>query len=275
MSDWADPASDSLAARAASGIVLVAVGLSAAYFGGAWLSAATGAALTAMAFEFARMSEPKSPLAAFAIAWVGGLAAIWTASWGAFSWTLACLGAAAGLTALRPAPMGRRFEAAFGVLYVGVPCAAFVWLRGTPNGLDAVLALFAIIWAADIAAYFAGRFIGGPRIAPSLSPNKTWAGIIGGATAGACAGLGLYAFHGGPAAAWLVLGAGLASVGLMGDLFESLLKRRYGVKDASNLIPGHGGVMDRLDGLMAAVLAAAALVALAPQAPDALFGGRL
>lgn len=274
MSDWADPARDDLKARIVSGVLMATIGVGAIWAGGPWLAAAAGAALTAMAFEFARMSEAKAPVAGFAVSVAGGLCGIWAASWGELGGAAAAIALAACLTALRPQGLGRRMEAAFGALYVGLPCAAFVWLRGTEHGLAIAIALLGIIIAADVAAYFAGRFVGGPRLAPSLSPNKTWSGIAGGVLAGAGAGAIFWGVHGGPAGLWIGLGGALAGLGLGGDLFESLVKRRYGVKDASNLIPGHGGVLDRLDGLMFAATAAALLVALFPGAPDALFRGR-
>jgi phosphatidate cytidylyltransferase len=132
------------------------------------------------------------------------------------------------------------------------------------EGLETVLALFAIIWAADSFAYFGGKLIGGPKVAEGLSPKKTWSGIITGVVAGAAAGFGCGTlFQTAPdlRVAWFGIGALIAFTGLMGDLIESFLKRRFGVKDASRLIPGHGGVLDRIDGLMAATLLAGAVFA--------------
>lgn len=148
---------------------------------------------------------------------------------------------------------------AAGVLYVGLPAAALVWLRSSSDhGLEAVLLLFLIVWATDIGAFFAGRIIGGPRLWPSISPNKTWAGLIGG-VATAVTVAGLFAGWIGSVALVRVLGlaAVLASISQLGDLLESALKRARGVKDTSDLIPGHGGFMDRVDGLIFAVVAAA------------------
>jgi phosphatidate cytidylyltransferase len=271
MSDWAEPAVDSLAARAVSGIVLIAVGLGAALAGGAWLAAAAAAAIVAMSYEYARMSEPEAHVRAWAVAAVSGVAAAVAAALQRPEIGLAIMGLGAVVTALRrPGGLARRADAAFGVLYVGAPCMAFLWLRGGAHGVDVLLTLFAIIWSADIAAYFGGRFVGGPKLAPSLSPRKTWAGLIGGCLAGAIAAA-VYALATGRApGSFFVVGAALGLVGLGGDLFESVIKRRFGVKDASNLIPGHGGVMDRLDGLMAATLATACVAALWPGALAAL-----
>ena len=144
----------------------------------------------------------------------------------------------------------------FGVPYAVVPVLAIASLRGdTDSGLWAVIFLFAVVWATDIFAYFAGRAFGGPKLAPKISPNKTWSGAIGGAAAGVIAGMCVAAMHGGlvPSLhAAMALALTLAAQG--GDLFESHVKRRFGVKDSGTIIPGHGGVMDRIDGLVAAAV---------------------
>ena len=152
--------------------------------------------------------------------------------------------------------------AATGALYAGALVASVVLLRMSPSyGLAAILWLFAVVWGADIAAYFAGRLIGGPRLWPSVSPGKTWAGAIVGALAGALLGLMLALWTNRPMALFW-LGLATAIVSELGDLFESALKRRFGVKDSSGLIPGHGGLMDRLDAFVAASLFAAVVAGL-------------
>lgn len=141
-----------------------------------------------------------------------------------------------------------------GLLYVGIPCFAVLWLRERPAiGREAVLVLLALVWATDTGAYFAGRAIGGPKLAPRLSPNKTWSGALGGIVTAVAVGLGAAAFTGLAGigtAIWA--SAGLAVAAEAGDLIESTLKRRFGVKDMGRLIPGHGGVLDRLDSLLLA-----------------------
>ena len=147
--------------------------------------------------------------------------------------------------------------AAAGVVYAAALVATAVLLRISPSfGLAAILWLFAVVWGSDISAYFAGRLIGGPRLWPSVSPGKTWAGAIVGALAGAVLGLMLAAWTN-RLAALFWLGLATAIVSELGDLFESALKRRFGVKDSSGLIPGHGGLMDRLDAFVAASVFAA------------------
>jgi len=155
--------------------------------------------------------------------------------------------------------------AAAGVLYAGALVASVGLLRVSPSfGMASILWLFAVVWGADIAAYFAGRLIGGPRLWPRVSPGKTWAGAIVGAFTGAVLGLMLAAWTN-RLAALFWLGLATAIVSELGDLFESALKRRFGVKDSSGLIPGHGGLMDRLDAFTSASFFAAVVAILHPR----------
>ena len=155
---------------------------------------------------------------------------------------------------------GRRTLGA-GVLYVGLPCVALIWLRGDgAAGRGNVLFLLLVVWASDIGAYAAGRLFGGPKLAPGISPGKTWTGALGGLASAMLVG---------EAAAQVIAGATLgraagiaACLGVaaqVGDLFESWIKRRFGVKDSGRLIPGHGGLLDRMDGVLAAAPLAAVL----------------
>jgi len=155
----------------------------------------------------------------------------------------------------------RRIWVAAGVLYAGALLTAPILLRRDAEvGLVAILFLFALVWATDIAGYFTGRAFGGPKLAPGISPNKTWSGAIGGAIGGMLAGSAIVALAGvGNIPVIALVAFGLSAVAQAGDLFESAIKRRFGAKDAGRLIPGHGGVMDRLDGFIAAAAAALAL----------------
>ncbi len=155
-----------------------------------------------------------------------------------------------------------RLMAALGVLYASVVIVVPVALRTDPaHGLLAILWLFAVVWLTDIGAYFAGRTLGGPKLWPRISPKKTWSGFIGGVLAGTLCAIGVVLW-GGPIldASWyggvgLVLLSGVAAVlSQGGDLLESAMKRRFEIKDSSHLIPGHGGVMDRLDSFWAVCL---------------------
>lgn len=150
---------------------------------------------------------------------------------------------------------------ALGILYAGLPAVALLLLRGDSDyGLAATLWLFATVWATDSAAYASGRLIGGPRIWPRVSPNKTWAGLAGGVlAAGLAGGVAARFISGASIETLVVLGATVSIAAQAGDFFESGFKRRFGAKDSGRLIPGHGGLMDRVDGLVAAALVAVAI----------------
>jgi phosphatidate cytidylyltransferase len=176
-------------------------------------------------------------------------------------WALAALVAGAVIAFFLSRGDDRRIWRSMGVLYVGIPAMALIWLRGdTALGALAILFLFTVVWTADSAAYASGRTIGGPKINPRLSPRKTWAGLVGGT---------LLPMISGAVFAWIAFGEGMSALALLagalalaahaGDLGESAIKRRFGVKDASALIPGHGGLLDRIDGLLFAALTAAAI----------------
>lgn len=168
---------------------------------------------------------------------------------------LACAAPAIALLAGR----GRRGIAAAGLAYAGAIAVAVPLLRRSDgDGLAAVAWLFAVVWGTDTMAYFGGRMIGGPKLAPRLSPSKTWSGFTVGVVSGALLGLVVAPRSGCPAC---VLLAGLwgGALAQAGDLFESSLKRRFGKKDAGSLVPGHGGLMDRLDGFIATTVFAAAV----------------
>ncbi len=141
-----------------------------------------------------------------------------------------------------------------GWAYMLLGAFALYWLRGDALvGLIDVLFLLAIVWSSDIGAYMAGRILGGPKLAPAISPGKTWSGAIGGLVCAMLVGLAISrATVPGPLAHALLVGGALSVASQLGDLLESGLKRHYGVKDSSRLIPGHGGVFDRLDGVLAA-----------------------
>jgi phosphatidate cytidylyltransferase len=174
------------------------------------------------------------------------------------AWLLVALGALAASLAARL--LGARpGDGGFGVIYIAAPCLALSWIRAQPNPISWTILLFAVVWSADICAFLVGNALKGPKLWPRYSPNKTWSGFFGGllGAMGAAmltaelstAKLSLLA------AAAIGLAGGLAT--MAGDLLESVLKRRFGVKDSGDLIPGHGGLFDRVDGLMVAVLAIA------------------
>jgi len=193
---------------------------------------------------------------AIGIAWFGGapFALFWTACaclvlW---EWSVLVRGGAHSLPAFAAWMLA-------GLVYAGVLLLGALLLRNDVSlGFVAILFLFAIVWITDTAAYFAGRAFGGPKLWPAVSPKKTWSGAIGGTLGGVTAGLLVVKLAGLAIAPMLVLVAvGLSIASQAGDLLESAVKRHFGAKDASQLIPGHGGLMDRLDGFLTAVAAAA------------------
>ena len=160
-----------------------------------------------------------------------------------------------------------RIWAALGMLWIALPCVAILWLDHGPSGRATIFFLLGVVWASDIGAYAFGRLIGGPKLAPALSPNKTWAGAIGGLI---CALLvGLAAAHWGHREVFRLLAATaiVAIAAQLGDLGESFAKRYFQVKDSGGLIPGHGGLLDRLDSLLAAAVALAVVAAAAGTVP--------
>lgn len=201
-----------------------------------------------------------APLTIF-VAWLGGLpfAAFWTIAASLVLWEWS------GLVRNRAATPGAFIGWMIaGLVYAGALLLAPILLRRDPaHGFTALMFLFAVVWATDIAAYFAGRAIGGPKLLPAVSPNKTWSGALGGALGGVAAGLIVVQCAGiAIAPALVILALILSVVAQGGDLLESAIKRHFGAKDSSALIPGHGGLMDRIDGFLTAA-AAAVMVGLA------------
>lgn len=185
----------------------------------------------------------------------------------AFGWAIAALlilVVVAVPISLFLAPMQDRapFWALLAPLYVGVPAVALIWLSQQENGLAWILWLIGVVVATDIGGYAAGRTIGGPKLSPRISPKKTWAGLLGGVVGAGIVGLICAPALDIGAGALMLLSAVLAVWEQIGDLFESSIKRRFGVKDSGSIIPGHGGVLDRADGLLfvAPVVALIALV---------------
>lgn len=235
-----------LATRAIAGLAMIVIALLALYLGGVvfWLLASAAALL--MAAEWAGlMRASRFAIVASLIALGFALVVASPLVDGAGEAALALLVA----LAIGIAAMGRSMRLGAGLLYAGLPTFALLLLRAGPQGLAMTLWTLAIVWATDIGAYFSGRAIGGPKLAPALSPNKTWAGLGGGVVAALIVGAIItLVFH--LPRPLLVLGAPLAVLAQIGDLFESWLKRRAGVKDSGRLLPGHGGALDRLDGVV-------------------------
>ncbi|AXS40413.1 phosphatidate cytidylyltransferase [Breoghania sp. L-A4] len=181
------------------------------------------------------------------------------------------LGAAAG--AILAMILRSSLWPVLGVAYAGLPLLALLLLRQGREGLWALAIVLAVTWATDIAAYFAGRTLGGPKLWPAVSPKKTWSGAIGGLVGAMAAGMLVAGVSGvGSPIAVALLCAVLSVLSQCGDLAESAFKRRFGVKDSGDLIPGHGGILDRVDGLVAVAVGAAVIGLIGATAGDASLG---
>lgn len=250
-----------LTSRILSGLVLAALALTLTWHSVASFAVLVGIVGLVMSWEWARVVRGTGLDVAFWLqaASVVGAVALTAAGYGVMAAVVVALGAIVVLT-IRAGADARL--SVLGVAYVGLPAIALVWLRTgiPPNGLQAILFVFLVVWTTDIAAFAFGRGIGGPKLWPAVSPGKTWSGLIGGVGTAALAGAAFGA---------QVLGTGALRLGLValvlaliaqaGDLAESALKRRFKVKDSSGLIPGHGGFMDRMDSIVPVAVVAALL----------------
>lgn len=253
------PAASDLVLRIASAVVLAPLAVAVAYLGGWPFAVFWTVAAIAMHCEWASMVG--DPRATIVMAAGGGLFVIGlaVAVYVGVAPAVAVVLVAAAAMAMLASP-GRRLWTATGVVYAGMVMIAPLVLRSDRSvGFAVIVLLFAVVWATDIGGYFAGRLIGGPKLWPMVSPKKTWAGALGGAGGAVLAALGVaYAVQANPLAL-AILALLLSAVSQAGDLFESAVKRRFGIKDAGHIIPGHGGVMDRLDGFVAAATLAAVI----------------
>jgi phosphatidate cytidylyltransferase len=268
LAERAQSKTGALRLRILSALVLAPLPIIAIWFGEPFLSILTVAAAVVMAWEWGRLCSGGSTGRAASVL-IGAVAiAVLAASLAAFAAgvLLALAGAVVVWRIALHDRAGAPLWLAAGSLWVALPCIILLWLvQSGSAGRGTLLWVFAVVWATDIGAYAVGRQIGGPLLAPRWSPRKTWAGLVGGVLCAALAGWATAGVVGTTAVLPLVLvSAGLAIVEQFGDLAESVAKRRFGVKDASSLIPGHGGLLDRLDGLLAVIPAVALLT---------LFGG--
>jgi phosphatidate cytidylyltransferase len=256
--------------RVISGAILAPLGAWAVYAGGLGLALATGACALIAALEWTRMASQVEAtwarLALYVVVGATAAAAVYFAPQGIEQVALMALIGCAVATGLTWLGKGSISSMAFGAIYTSLPFGAFVWIReANVNGQWILLAILAIVWATDIAAYFAGRGFGGPLLSPKDSPNKTWTGAIGALVCAGLAGAAVARAAGGDFWHWLWASLLLSIVAQAGDLLESRFKRLYGVKDTSGIVPGHGGVLDRLDALMAASVVAALVLRFLPQ----------
>ncbi|MEM7328982.1 MAG: phosphatidate cytidylyltransferase [Pseudomonadota bacterium] len=234
-----------LGLRLASAAVLIPLGLFVVWSGGVWLAVSCGLFAALMGYEWVRMTASPSMKSFVSLAIFPFIAASAGAELVAI-WLLFLSVLIASF--LHPVAKKRGAEA-FGMLYVaGMPLALFLMREGPWDGGSAALIFMGIVWGSDSAAYFSGRGFGGPALHPD-SPSKTWSGAIGAVIFSTLCGILAARLTGGDVLIWSFVGAAISVAAQLGDLFESSLKRSYGIKDSSGMVPGHGGLLDRVDGL--------------------------
>jgi phosphatidate cytidylyltransferase len=249
--------SSELALRIGSALVLAPLAVAIAYLGGWPFVVFWGLAATAVLWEWNSLAAGDDRRSVF-IAGAGPvvLSLALAGSDHFLAATIVMVMGALGVTVLAPA--GRRAWCAGAIPYAGAIGAVPIVLRSDSEyGFFAMVFLFAIVWATDAVAYLVGRTVGGAKLMPRISPNKTWSGALGGTAAAVAVAIAVAKAEGLPGVfAVSVIAAVLSVASQLGDLFESYLKRKFGAKDSGYLIPGHGGLMDRLDGFVAAGLVA-------------------
>jgi phosphatidate cytidylyltransferase len=242
----------SLAPRIFSALALAPLPIAAIWFGSPWLPLLAALAGGTMSWEWGRLMRVGGFVGFTLVAVVLASIALAVVVAPEFAIGLAAAGAAIVFRLAQGAPRGEAKWAAAGVLWVALPCICFLWLAH--SGRATLYWVLAVVWATDIGAYAVGRSVGGPRLAPRWSPGKTWSGLSGGILCAGLTGWATASVLGSSRALPLVsTSAALAIVEQFGDLAESAAKRRFGAKDSSGLIPGHGGLLDRLDGLLAVI----------------------
>jgi phosphatidate cytidylyltransferase len=264
MGDWtpADRRFSELPARLLSAIILIPLALGAVWVGGFWLAAACAVFAYVMMMEWCGMSASPNQ---HVLAGMSGLFAlslpfevdILTPALAAATFSAAVFGARPGIK--------QRVTAGFGVIYVFAMIGCLYQLREGPwDGRFVALYFMSFVWASDSAAYFAGRALGGPKLLPKESPNKTWSGAVGAVVACGICGYFASAIEGVNPLPWIACGMVISVMAQVGDLFESGLKRRFNVKDSGHILPGHGGLLDRVDGLGAVCVAGVLALTLLP-----------
>ena len=250
-----EQATRNLGMRVAAALVLAPLAIAVAYAGG-WLWAAL-VTLTAIGLyvEWLTVVGARTPRLVTAGAAALAMAGLLLAAGRIGASILVLVVGLAGVMVVSPE---RRLWTAMGFGYAAAAEVASVLVRhDQAHGFVALILILLVVWVTDIGGYFAGRGIGGPKLWPRVSPKKTWAGAIGGFAASLAVAAGFAAIGLGKTGPMLLLGAVLSIASQLGDLFESAVKRRFGVKDSSHIIPGHGGLLDRLDGFVAAIVLAA------------------
>ena len=256
-----------IVARIASALVLAPVALGLTIAGGWFFAGFVAVVACLMTYEWDRLTGGSGLSAGSALHAVILILSAVACQTGMISVAVICVTTGAVLGGSLAAFRGRSPAwAASGIVYVVVPSAALILLRALPDtGLGIVVWIFAVVWGTDIAAFFVGRLVGGPKLS-RISPKKTWSGLAGGVLAAALLGAGVaHEFGLGSTSVAAAFGALSALIAQGGDLFESWMKRHFRVKDSSHMIPGHGGVLDRVDGLVPVAVAVGFAVWMVPK----------
>lgn len=259
-----EPRDPVLRRRLISALILGPSAVGLLFLGDIYFSAWVAAFAAAMAWEWLQMSDPKAPPVAYAIACATASGAVLLA--GQTGVSDALFWGSAGTLAMGAERWRRGWSLdVLGILYVALSASLLAAMRAWPDyGLPSLILLFTIVWLTDSAAYLVGTWLGGPKLLPQASPKKTWSGLLAGLAAGTAGGVVAGHVMG---AAWqqtIWVSALIALAAIGGDLTMSIFKRGFGVKDSGKLIPGHGGVLDRVDALMLAVIIAVILNRFAP-----------
>ena len=255
----------SLAPRVGTALLLIPLALGAIWVGGRLYAAVIAAMTIFLIFEWTRLvRQAEFSRGFYALSLTAIVAVVFAANGQYYSALAATLVGGILATILEWPQRSPDSWAAVGALYLIVPAIATLWLREQPEvGLKLTVLLFAVVWGADSGAYAFGKTIGGPKLIPRISPGKTWSGAAGGVLTGAVVAALIAVFGGlAPWWYWALVGVALSLASIAGDISESQLKRTYGVKDSGSAFPGHGGVLDRLDGFLFAAIALAILVLL-------------
>jgi phosphatidate cytidylyltransferase len=253
LSQFFERASSEMGLRILSGIVMATVAVAATLLGGWWLAGLMLVLAMGLLHEWFDITGSAGKWAAMAAVLAIWIAMTMTTGGVVLALYLLFMGAVgtAMFSLVRRGGEGGGCGAA-GTIYAALPLMAILWVRQADGGAGAVLWLFLVIWGTDTAAFVTGRLIGGPKLAPTISPGKTWSGAVGGLVGACMLGAALASLIQADLARAVALAAVVSVAAVLGDLLESRIKRRFQVKDSGHIIPGHGGIMDRLDSLVVA-----------------------
>ncbi|WP_306253847.1 phosphatidate cytidylyltransferase [Parvularcula sp. IMCC14364] len=260
-SPWQALAASKVFKRTVMILLLAPVAILIVWFGGRMFSALIAFTSIVLVFEWTRIVDRTEFSTAFYVLSFTAISSIFLAAGGSYQLAYATALAGGLISAISERLKGRSSQwPMIGIFYLIMPCIAFVWIRNGPEtGRSLTLLLLVAVWATDIGAYVFGKMIGGPLMAPAISPGKTWAGAFGGILTAmtCCSFIALLGSENWSIWVLAMIGISLSIATIVGDFAESALKRYFGIKDSGGFIPGHGGLLDRLDGMLFATAALA------------------